>query len=163
MIHEMPGFRDCGMSAFVHIDGQFIKEGNHSEPTSKILCFCLAVNGYKWRNGMNWYQNLYVGKTAYKKKDEMIAKLEQKQDLLRAYLITLAPDEQNQLEIVAPTIYWRQAERNKYEPMIVGLAWGMREAREVLVEMTDEVYRSLGKLDYRSYFQHFSDDPTCSK
>lgn len=112
---------------------------------------------------MNWYQNLYVGKTAYKKKDEMIAKLEQKQDLLRAYLITLAPDEQNQLEIVAPTIYWRQAERNKYEPMIVGLAWGMREAREVLVEMTDEVYRSLGKLDYRSYFQRFSDDPTCSK
>ncbi len=102
---------------------------------------------------MNWYQNLYVGKTAHKKKQEMIDKIEQKQELLRAYLITIAPDERNQLEIVTPTIYWKQAVRNGEEPMVVGLAWGMREAKEILVEMTEDVYRSLGKLDYRSYFR----------
>lgn len=101
---------------------------------------------------MNWYQNLYVGKTAHKKKQEMIAKIEQNQELLRAYLITIAPDERNQLEIVTPTIYWQQAVRNGTEPMIVGLAWGMHEAKEILVEMTEDVYRSQGKLDYRSYF-----------
>lgn len=101
---------------------------------------------------MNWYQNLYVGKTAHKKKQELIDKIEQKQELLRAYLITIAPDERNQLEIVTPTIYWQQTERIGAEPMIVGLAWGMREAKEVLVEMTEDVYQSLGRLDYRSYF-----------
>lgn len=103
-------------------------------------------------NGMNWYQNLYVGKTADKKKQDIIQKVELRQELLRVYLITLSPDERNQLEIVTPTIYWRQVVRTGAEPMVVGLAWGMSEAKELLVEMTNEVYRNMGKPDYRSYF-----------
>ena len=101
---------------------------------------------------MNWYQKLYIGKNALKKKQEIIDKVEQKQNMLMVYLITLAPDERNQLEIVTPTVFYRQAVRWGY-PMIVGIALGMREAQAILVQMTEEVFEHTGKLDYRKYFQ----------
>lgn len=100
---------------------------------------------------MNWYQNLYIGQTALKKKNEILEKIEQKQNMLMVYLITLAPDTRNQLEIVTPTVFYQQAKRWGY-PMIVGIAWGMREAKQVLLQMTEEVYHATGGLDYKAYF-----------
>lgn len=101
---------------------------------------------------MKWYQNLYIGQTASKRKDEIIAKIDQEQNMLSVYLITLAPDDRNQMEIITPTVYYQQAKRKGY-PMIVGIACGMREARGLLVQMTEEVYQKTGAVRLREYFQ----------
>ena len=101
---------------------------------------------------MKWYQNLYIGKNALKRNREIQSTVEQEQNMLMVYLITLSPDQRNQLEIITPTVFYQQAKRWGY-PMIVGIAWGMREAKEVLVQMTEDVYRELGILDYRQYFE----------
>lgn len=100
---------------------------------------------------MNWYQNLYIGQTALRRKHEIIEKIQQEQNMLLVYLITIAPDERNQLEILTPTVFYQQARRRGY-PMIVGIALGMREAKALLVQMTEDVYRQTGALNYRAYF-----------
>ena len=105
---------------------------------------------------MKWYHELYVGKNALKRKPEIQRTVEQEQNMLMLYLITLAPDLRNQLEIITPTVFYQQAKRWG-DPMIVGIAWGMREAKEVLVQMTEDVYRELGRLDYRSYFERLTE------
>lgn len=101
---------------------------------------------------MNWYQKLYIGQTASEKKDEIIRKVEDRQNLLTTYLITIAPDVRNQLEILTPTVYYRQ-EKRYGAPMIVGIACGMREAKRLLVQMTEEVYQVTGDVDFRAYFE----------
>lgn len=99
---------------------------------------------------MNWYQNLYLGKNAEKRKDSLIEKLDVGQTNFPVYLITLAPEEANQLEILTAPNYWRQAAR-KGTPMVVGLALGMREAREVVRRMVEDTYRATGGADVRAY------------
>lgn len=100
---------------------------------------------------MNWYQNLYIGQTASEKREDIIQKVENRQNLLTVYLITVAPDERNQLEIVTPTVYYRQ-EKRYGTPMIVGIACGMREARSLLVQMIQDVYDQTKSADFRSCF-----------
>lgn len=100
---------------------------------------------------MNWYQNLYIGQTASEKCEDIIQKIENRQNLLTVYLITVAPDERNQLEIITPTVYYRQ-EKRYGAPMIVGIACGMSEARSLLVQMTQDVYDKTKSADFRSWF-----------
>ena len=100
---------------------------------------------------MNWYQNLYIGQTASEKCEDIIQKIENRQNLLTVYLITVAPDERNQLEIITPTVYYRQ-EKRYGAPMIVGIACGMREARSLVVQMTQDVYDKTKSAYFRSYF-----------
>ncbi len=67
------------------------------------------------------------------------------------YLIALPSGPDNQLEIVSPAVYRKQAERNG-ETLIVGLASGMSEARQVVCRIAGDVYRLTGSADIRSYF-----------
>lgn len=99
---------------------------------------------------MNWYQNLYLGKNAEKRKDSLMEKLDVGQTNFPVYLITLAPEEANQLEILTAPNYWRQAAR-KGTPMVVGLALGMREAKEVVTRIAEDVYRATGTANLRAY------------
>ena len=70
---------------------------------------------------LTWYKKLYVGDTAKKKKDKIIQKVNRRKPQLEVYLITLASNPENLLEIISTnqlmqkTIYRRC-------PMIVGLA-----------------------------------------
>lgn len=102
---------------------------------------------------MNWYQNLYIGETASKNLSDIIQKIEKKQCVWTVYLIALAPDERNQLEILTPTVYERQEKRYGKSPVIVGIACGIQEARKLLVRMTQEVYQETGAVDFQSYFR----------
>ncbi len=69
----------------------------------------------------------------------------------RVYLIALPSGPDNQLEILSPAVYRKQAERNK-ETLIVGLAGGMSEARQVVCQIAGDVYRLTGTADIRSFF-----------
>lgn len=102
---------------------------------------------------MNWYQPLYFGKTAEKKKDLIIQRMEEENPPLRSYLITLAPTAENQLEIITPFYYRKQAERNGNQPLILGVGFGMEEAREVVCRIVEEIYKKTGTAEVRQYFE----------
>lgn len=101
---------------------------------------------------MNWYQNPYFGKTAEKRKYELMQKIDEDGDPLFIQLITLAPGLENQMEILSAPAYRRQAKR-KGEPLIIGIACGMREAKELTAQIVGDVYRLTGTANVRRFFE----------
>ena len=101
---------------------------------------------------MNWYQNLYSGKTAEKKKDRLIREIDGEKYRGNIYLITLAANPENQLEILSVhQLRFSYIRRNC--PLILGIASGYEEALDVLKKMVEEVYEATGDVKIREYFE----------
>ena len=100
---------------------------------------------------MNWYRVPYFGQTAEKRKYKIMQKLDAGENPLLVYLIMLAPTPVNQMEIVSPAEYRRQQRRNGTEPLILGVAVGMDEAKELAGEIVADVYRLTGTADVKGY------------
>ena len=101
---------------------------------------------------MNWYRVPYFGQTAEKRKYKIMQKLDAGENPLLVYLIMLAPTPMNQMEIVSPAEYRRQQRRNGTEPLILGVAVGMDEAKELVGEIVADVYRLTGTADVKGYY-----------
>lgn len=101
---------------------------------------------------MNWYSDLYLGKTAEKKKEALIQKIESGKVPFNTYLLTLARGEANQLEIVPAweTGYLRGGPE---EPVILGIGCGRSETFELVRRITEEVFRETGSAELRDYFE----------
>ncbi len=98
---------------------------------------------------MNWYRDLYVGKTFCKKKKRIMHLVEAGEPVPMLCLILLRRgQEKNQLEIVPQPVYEAVASDSD---LIVGLAFGMREAREIMLELTDTVYRRTGTAHLKRF------------
>ena len=100
---------------------------------------------------MNWYRVPYFGQTAEKRKYKIMQKLDAGENPLLVYLIMLAPTPMNQMEIVSPAEYRRQQRRNGTEPLILGVAVGMDEAKALAGEIVADVYRLTGTADVKGY------------
>ena len=100
---------------------------------------------------MNWYRVPYFGQTAEKRKYKIMQKLDAGENPLLVYLIMLAPTPMNQMEIVSPAEYRRQQRRNGTEPLILGVAVGMDEAKALVGEIVADVYRLTGTADVKGY------------
>lgn len=100
---------------------------------------------------MIWYRNPYFGKTAEKSRERIMRKLEEESGWPFLLLITLPATKENQLEILSPGNYRRQAAR-KGETLIVGAAVGMREAKRLVEQIVGDVYRQTGTANVREYF-----------
>ena len=101
---------------------------------------------------MNWYRVPYFGQTAEKRKYKIMQKLDAGENPLLVYLIMLAPTPVNQMEIVSPAEYRRQQRRNGTEPLILGVAVGMDEAKELAGAIVADVYRLTGTADVKGYY-----------
>ena len=101
---------------------------------------------------MNWYRVPYFGQTAEKRKYKIMQKLDAGENPLLVYLIMLAPTPMNQMEIVSPAEYRRQQRRNGTEPLILGVAVGMDEAKALAGEIVADVYRLTGTADVKGYY-----------
>ena len=101
---------------------------------------------------MNWYRVPYFGQTAEKRKYKIMQKLDAGENPLLVYLIMLAPTPVNQMEIVSPAEYRRQQRRNGTEPLILGVAVGMDEAKALAGEIVADVYRLTGTADVKGYY-----------
>ena len=101
---------------------------------------------------MNWYRVPYFGQTAEKRKYKIMQKLDAGENPLLVYLIMLAPTPMNQMEIVSPAEYRRQQRCNGTEPLILGVAVGMDEAKELVGEIVADVYRLTGTADVKGYY-----------
>ncbi len=103
-------------------------------------------------SAMNWYWNLYFGKTAEKKKDRIVKQIETGENRMFTYLIILAQTPVNQMEILTPASYRSQAKKNG-EPLILGVACGWHEAQEVVRVIVEDVYTKTGNALVRQYIE----------
>lgn len=101
---------------------------------------------------MDWYPRIYTGRAADKKKKKIMAQIERQHYVGRTFLVTLAANPENQLDILPVCeLHFPYIRRNC--PMIVGIALGREEALELVQAIVQEVYESTGGVDLRGYFE----------
>ena len=99
---------------------------------------------------MEWYRNLYTGKNIQDKKEKIIREIEAQVYRGTTYLITLAANPANELELLSVhELRFNYIRRNC--PLIVGLARGRKEALELLEQIVQEVYAATGDVKIKEY------------
>jgi hypothetical protein len=99
---------------------------------------------------MRWYHKLYVGKTAKKKRYEIVWKVKHKAGMLGVYLITLASNEENLLDIMDSSVLLQPFYKNE-NIFIVGIACGYDEAVELAARIIEELYKQTGEFHIRQF------------
>lgn len=102
---------------------------------------------------LNWYKNLYVGDTAKKKEKKIRRKINNGSGMIGVYVITLAANPANHLEIISSN-YLLQKTLRKNCPMIVGIAEGYEEALELVREIVQEVWGQTGSAQIRAFLEN---------
>ena len=101
---------------------------------------------------MKYYKHLYLSEGLEKKKDKIIQKIEAGKILPGIFLVTLAPDEKNQLEIHR-YILLLQPVFHREELFVVGISKDYEGALELVEEIMQEVYNKTKSVDIRSYIR----------
>lgn len=94
---------------------------------------------------MKWYNNLYVGENAKKRKRKIIMRTKLNKPQLGAYFITLPTNDSNSLEIY-PSYVLLQKHYRKKNMFIVGIGLGREEAFLVMQEIIMDCYRMTGQF-----------------
>lgn len=102
---------------------------------------------------LKWYSNLYIGEGAKKKAKTIIRKINTMAGQLGIYVITLAINPDNHLEII-PSYLLLQSNVYNNCPMIVGIASGYDEALSLITMITNEVYEKMGNTDIRTFIEN---------
>ena len=101
---------------------------------------------------MKWYDDLYVGESIIHKTNKVRWKILHNAGQINIYVITLASNEQNLLDII-PSHELLQKGYPKKDLYVVGLAKGYQEAIETAVSIVDEVYQNTGGFAVASYLE----------
>ncbi len=99
---------------------------------------------------MVWYEKLYVGESIIHKKNKVIWKIRHNAGQIGVYVITLASNGNNLLDII-PAAELLQKAYPKKNLCVVGLAKGYDEAVEVAASIVDEVYQKTGGFAVREF------------
>jgi len=101
---------------------------------------------------MIWYDNLYISKNIEQKADKIKWKINHNAGLLNMYIITLASNNENLLEIIS-TKELMQRDYPKKTLVIVGIAKGYEEAVSLAATIIIETMNELGNTDIRTYLK----------
>ena len=101
---------------------------------------------------LNWYKGLYVGNNAKKKKKKLIRRISQGAGVVDVYLITLAANHRDQLDVFSANELLQKV-RRKNCPVIVGLACGYWEALELVEAMVRQTYQETGTGNVRKWLE----------
>ncbi len=101
---------------------------------------------------MKWYDDLYVGESIIHKTNKIKWKILHNAGQIRIYVITLASNDKNLLDII-PSQELMQKGYPKKDLYVVGLAKEYDEAVEVAASIIDEVYRQTGAFEVASYLR----------
>lgn len=101
---------------------------------------------------MRWAINLYTTEKTRKKLPMIMRKIRKKKLQPGVWLITLASNEQNLLDLFHSVCYL-QPVFEKLNPDIVGVAQDEETAKELVMEITKDVYEKQGNFDMRTYFK----------
>lgn len=100
---------------------------------------------------MRWYDALWVGPGASRQKRRIISSIEKHKPVAGTYLITLAENPSELLDIVPAGMLSRNSCSTE-DLCILGIAVGKKEAFELVEKMVDYIYRETGALNIRDYF-----------
>ena len=101
---------------------------------------------------MKWFRNLYVGETLKNERDALIREMDGGISRPDVYMITLAMNGRDLLDIRRTRALEREDLR-KNLPMIVGLAKGQKEAKALVEQIVRDCLRSTGDVDLRSFLK----------
>ena len=101
---------------------------------------------------MRWAVNLYTTEKIKKKLPRIIYKLKVRRMQPGIWLITIASNEQNLLDLFQ-AVYYIQPMMQKMNPDVVGIAESQDAAKEMIVKITGDVCQKQGNFDMRSYFK----------
>ena len=96
--------------------------------------------------------NLYTTEKTKKMLPRIMHKLRTRRLQPGIWLITLASNKQNLLDIFH-SVYYMQPMFMKLNPDIVGIAESEDAAKELLIRITEDIYRETGSFEVRTYFQ----------
>lgn len=99
---------------------------------------------------MIWYKNLYVGEGIGRKAERIKWKIRHNAGQLSIYVIALASNEKNLLDII-PAQELLQKSYPKKNLYVVGLAKGYDEAIQTASSIVMDVYRKTGTFTVRDY------------
>ncbi|MBQ3665109.1 MAG: hypothetical protein II919_03270 [Lachnospiraceae bacterium] len=94
---------------------------------------------------MKWYNNLYVGENAKKRKHKIIMRTKLNKPQIGTYLITLPLNDKNSLEIY-PSYILMQKHYRKQNMMVVGIGLGRDEAFLVMQDIIMDCYQKTGQF-----------------
>lgn len=106
--------------------------------------------GVRLQAHMIWHDDLYVGESIIHKTNKIKWKICHNAGQLNIYVITLASNERNLLDII-PAQELMQKGYPKQNLYVVGLAKGYDEAVEVAASIVDLVYHKTGGFAIKSY------------
>ena len=100
---------------------------------------------------ITWTSRLYVGEKIKKKKDKVMASINNQEATFGVYCIAFASHPDNLFDIYeANELLFPHYKKS--EIRIVGLAKGKKEATELVQSMLMEVYHKTGEFDVRTFF-----------
>ncbi len=94
---------------------------------------------------MEWYNNLYIGKNAKRRKHKIIMRVIRRKPQIGIYLITLPVNEANSLEIYPSYILLQKYYRKK-KMMVVGISEGYDEALQIMQDIIMDCYNETGQF-----------------
>ena len=101
---------------------------------------------------MRLAENLYTTEKTKKMLPRIMHKIRTGKLQSGIWLITIASNENNLLDIFQ-SLYYLQPMFQKMNPDIVGIAENEDAAKELLLQITSDVYRKTGSFDVRTYFK----------
>lgn len=100
---------------------------------------------------IQWTQTLYIGDKLKKKKDKIIASINEREATFNVYCIAFASQASNLFDIMdANELLFPHYKTADIK--IVGLARGKTEAILLVQDMVLEIYKETGGFDVRNYF-----------
>jgi len=100
---------------------------------------------------MQWAKKLYLTETTAPNKDKIIRKAKRGAGMFCIYFIALAANEENLFDIFHAA-HFKQKTFREQNPFIVGIAFGYKEALELVRQMVEDMYRETGTFRVREYF-----------
>lgn len=101
---------------------------------------------------MKWYNNLYVGSCADRRRHKIIKKAIRNKPQIGVYFITLPVNENNSLEIY-PSYILLQNHYRKKNMFVVGIGEGKEEALEVMEQIIMDCYNKTGQFLVRKMIE----------
>ena len=99
---------------------------------------------------MKWYKELFIGESLSLNAKQVIKKIKKRHLTPGVYIVAFASNSMNLLDII-PTTELLQKGYPKEELYIIGLAFGMKEAKELVRQIVDETYQSTGGIAVKDY------------
>ena len=101
---------------------------------------------------MRWAVNLYTTEKTKRALPRIKHKLRTRRPQPGIFLITLASNEKNLLDLIQ-AVFYIQPMLQKMNPDIVGVAENEDAAKEMILKITEDVYKKQGNFDVRIYFE----------